>query len=488
MTATAALKILTIDDTPSNLRFLAAVFEAEGLIVATAEGGQEGIDKATADPPDIVLCDLRMPGMDGLETLVRLKIAAPQIPVVMLTSHGDVATAVEAIKRGAEDFLIRPIQSDRLVLTVRRALERRELKVEVESLRRLVDRQGHLARLITPSPLMRGLVESIRQVAGSNFTVLIHGETGTGKELVARAIHQESSRSAKPFIAVDSGAIPDTLFESELFGYEKGAFSGADRRKEGYFQMAESGTLFLDEVSNLPVASQPKLLRAIQEHQIRPVGGVRTQNADVRIIAATNDSLVEQINKGLFRQDLYFRLAEYAIALPPLRERREDILALARCFLEEASVELKRPASVIADSAAAMLQEYNWPGNIRQLRNVMRRAALQGTGVALVAGDIEAMLLDDGQSVEMAAAAAPQAVAATPAGNAAVHKIDGMSLRDVARLAQEEAEKLAIIEALRATRGHKQKAAQLLKTDYKTLFVKLKRYGLGNGGQLGDAG
>jgi DNA-binding NtrC family response regulator len=486
MAATTALKILTIDDTPPNLRFLQAVFEAEGFSVAMAESGQEAITQAQANPPDIVLCDLRMPGMDGLETLARLKAGAPQLPVIMLTSHGDVATAVEAIKRGAEDFLIRPIQSDRLVLTVRRALERRELKVEVESLRRLVDRQGHLARLLTPCPLMRGLVESIRQVAKSNFTVLIHGETGTGKELVARAIHQESERAVRPFIAIDCGAIPDTLVESELFGYEKGAFSGADRRKEGHFQMAESGTLFLDEVSNLPVSSQPKLLRAIQEHQIRLVGSSRAHQIDVRIIAATNDSLLDQINKGLFRQDLYFRLAEYAIALPPLRERREDIVVLARSFLEEASVELKRPASVIADSAAGLLQAYRWPGNIRQLRNVMRRAALQTAGVEIGAADIEPMLRDEGQPGDTPAAAlAPVELA--PA-NIKANKIDGMSLRDVARIAQEEAEKSAIVEALRATRGHKQKAAQLLKTDYKTLFVKLKRYGLGNDRQMADSG
>jgi DNA-binding NtrC family response regulator len=486
MAATTALKILTIDDTPPNLRFLQAVFEAEGFSVAMAESGQEAITQAQANPPDIVLCDLRMPGMDGLETLARLKAGAPQLPVIMLTSHGDVATAVEAIKRGAEDFLIRPIQSDRLVLTVRRALERRELKVEVESLRRLVDRQGHLARLLTPCPLMRGLVESIRQVAKSNFTVLIHGETGTGKELVARAIHQESERAVRPFIAIDCGAIPDTLVESELFGYEKGAFSGAEPRKEGHFQMAESGTLFLDEVSNLPLSSQPKLLRAIQEHQIRLVGSSRAHQIDVRIIAATNDSLLDQINKGLFRQDLYFRLAEYAIALPPLRERREDIVVLARSFLEEASVELKRPASVIADSAAGLLQAYRWPGNIRQLRNVMRRAALQTAGVEIGAADIEPMLRDEGQPGDTPAAAlAPVELA--PA-NIKANKIDGMSLRDVARIAQEEAEKSAIVEALRATRGHKQKAAQLLKTDYKTLFVKLKRYGLGNDRQMADSG
>src|SRR5260370_6386895 len=357
-----------------------------------AESGEEALSGAADELPDLVLLDLRMPGMGGMETISRFKALAAELPVIMLTSYGEVSEAVEAIKRGAEDFLIRPIQSDRLTLTVRRALERSELKAQVEHLRRLVDRQGYLARLIAPSPRMRELVEQIRQVADSNFTVLIQGETGTGKELVARAIHQESPRAAEPFIAIDCGAIPDTLVESELFGHEKGAFSGADRRKEGHFQMANAGTLFLDEVSNLPLPSQPKLLRAIQERQIRTVGSSRAMPVDVRIIVATNESLRDHIDKGLFRQDLYYRLAEFAISLPPLRERREDILPLAQHFLEEASVELKRPGSVIAQSAARVLQACPWPGNIRQLRNVMRRAVLQAPGVTTDANDIQPLL------------------------------------------------------------------------------------------------
>ncbi len=468
-------RILAVDDSPANLKMLEAVFQAEGFATAAVESGEAALARIASDPPDVVLLDLRMPGMDGIETLDRLKTTAPQLPVIMLTAYGDIQTAVQAIKHGAEDFLIRPIQNDRVVLSVRQALERRKLRIEVESLRRMVDRQGYLARLMTPSAPMRELVDAIRRVAASNFTVLIQGETGTGKELVARAIHQESQRANMPFVAIDAGAIPEALVESELFGHEKGAFSGAVRRKDGHFQMANTGTLFLDEVSNLPLASQPKLLRAIQERQIRPVGSSRATAVDVRVIAASNANLQEHSARGLFRQDLYFRLAEFVISLPPLRERREDILPLARAFLEEARVELKRPASLLTDSGARVLQAYHWPGNIRQLRNVMRRAALQSSRVAIEAADIEPMLSEENSGADTQAAASAVPRPAPP-------KIepDGASLRDIAKLALEEAEKQAIVAALRATNGHKQKAARLLKTDYKTLFVKLKRYGLGH--------
>ena len=478
-------KILVVDDTAANLSLLHAIFENQEFSVGLASSGEEALSKAADNVPDIALLDLRMPGIGGMETLSRFKKLATEMPVIMLTSHGEVAEAVEAIKRGAEDFLIRPIQSDRLVLTVKRALERRELKTQVQNLRRLVDRpQGYLARLMAPSPRMLEVVDLIRQVADSNFTVLISGETGTGKELAARAIHQESMRAEQPFIAIDSGAIPDALVESELFGYEKGAFSGAERRKEGHFQMANAGTLFLDEVSNLPTPSQPKLLRAIQERQVRPVGSSRATPVDVRIVAATNENMLDRVEKGQFRQDLYYRLAEFVISLPALRERREDIEPLARLFLEEASVELKRRPSVITPAGMNRLQTYSWPGNVRQLRNLMRRAALQAQAVEIDARDLEPLL----EATVSAANLEPLApVAAAPLSGAGdtltTPAFNGGSLKDIARQAIEAAEKQAIVEALRATGGNKQKAAQRLKTDYKTLFLKLKRYGLSNNRQ-----
>ncbi len=478
-------RILVVDDTPANLRLLQATFELQGFTVIDAQSGEAALSEAARNTPDLVLLDLRMPGMSGMETLSKLKAMAADLPVIILTLYGEVPEAVEAIKCGAEDFLVRPIESERLILTVRRALERCELKTQVDNLRRLVDRQGYLARLMTPSPQMRELANLIRRVADSNFTVLIQGETGTGKELVARAIHQESPRADNPFIAIDAGAIPEALVESELFGYEKGAFSGADRRRDGHFQTANGGTLFLDEVSNLPISSQPKLLRAIQERQVLPVGATRVVAVDVRLIAASNHSLDNSVSKDLFREDLYYRLAEFVISLPPLRERREDILPLAHAFLGEATVELKRPASVITEGAANLLRDCAWPGNIRQLRNVMRRAALQTTGVAIDAKDLQALLqVASGSSHEPPAAVHAASPSAAWDTAAAAVSNNGRSLKDIARVAFEAAEKQAIAEALRTTGGHKQKAAQLLQTDYKTLFVKLKRYGIGRDHQV----
>ncbi len=265
----SAAKILITDDNLMNRRLLAAVFESQGFQIRLSESGEEALKEIAAEVPSVLLLDLRMPGMDGLEVLRKAKEVAPQLPVILLTAHGDLPDAVQAIKLGAYDFLARPINNDKLVLTVRRALERQQLMGEVQDLRRQLDAASSLGRFNTSGQAIRGIVHQIQQVAGSSLTVLIQGETGTGKELVARAIHQQSSRSAKPFVAIDCGAIPENLLESELFGYEKGAFSGADRRKEGYFQTAEGGSMFLDEVANLPVGTQAKLLRVIQERHVR---------------------------------------------------------------------------------------------------------------------------------------------------------------------------------------------------------------------------
>src|SRR5262249_39070559 len=321
------------DDTPANRRLLAAVFKTEGFEVTLAEDGRQALAAALAAPPHVAVLDVNMPNMDGLETLEKLKAQLPIVPVIMLTAHGDIPTAVEAIRRGAYDFLTRPINNDKLVVTVRRAIERQELMGEVQTLRqRLTD--SSLARLMGPSAHVRRVIQQVEQVATSLLTVLIQGETGTGKELVARAIHQSSERRAKPFIAIDCGAIPENLLESELFGYEKGAFSGADRRKEGHFQIAGGGTLFLDEIGNLTPATQAKLLRVLQERIVYPLGATKPVPLDVRVIAATNESLDDTIAAGKFRQDLYFRLAEFGIRLPPLRERRDDIRPLAMRFQE----------------------------------------------------------------------------------------------------------------------------------------------------------
>jgi len=459
----SAAKILITDDNLMNRRLLAAVFESQGFQIRLSESGEEALKEIAAEVPSVLLLDLRMPGMDGLEVLRKAKEVAPQLPVILLTAHGDLPDAVQAIKLGAYDFLARPINNDKLVLTVRRALERQQLMGEVQDLRRQLDAASSLGRFNTSGQAIRGIVHQIQQVAGSSLTVLIQGETGTGKELVARAIHQQSSRSAKPFVAIDCGAIPENLLESELFGYEKGAFSGADRRKEGYFQTAEGGSMFLDEVANLPVGTQAKLLRVIQERHVQPLGGTRSFPMDIRFIAAANEALDSQVSAGRFRQDLYYRLAEFIIVLPPLRERRDDILPLARRFQEEASVELRRPVQGISDAAAEILVNHNWPGNVRELRNLVRQAVLQASGSMIEVSDI--------RQVGMKRTASPSITAevAVPMGS---------SLKEISDSASSAAEKQAIVEALRASRGNKSRAARLLKVDYKTLHVKIKRYSL----------
>jgi two-component system nitrogen regulation response regulator GlnG len=456
-------KILITDDNLMNRRLLAAVFESQGFQIRLAESGEEALKEIAAELPSVLLLDLRMPGMDGLEVLRKAKEVAPQLPVILLTAHGDLPDAVQAIKLGAYDFLARPINNDKLVLTVRRALERQQLMGEVQDLRRQLEAASSLGRFNTSGQAIRGIVHQIQQVAGSSLTVLIQGETGTGKELVARAIHQQSSRSAKPFVAIDCGAIPENLLESELFGYEKGAFSGADRRKEGYFQTAEGGSMFLDEVANLPVGTQAKLLRVIQERHVQPLGGTRSFPMNIRFIAAANEALDSQVSAGRFRQDLYYRLAEFIIVLPPLRERRDDILPLARRFQEEASVELRRPVQGISDAAAEILVNHNWPGNVRELRNLVRQAVLQASGPMIDVSDIRQV------GMKRTASASITAEVAVPMGS---------SLKEISDSASAAAEKQAIVEALRTSRGNKSRAARLLKVDYKTLHVKIKRYSL----------
>jgi DNA-binding NtrC family response regulator len=457
------LRILVADDDATNRKLLSAVFQAEGFEVIAVTDGPEALQRIAAEPPDLVLLDVRMPGLSGIDTLRRIRETAPQLPVIMLTAHGEIADAVEATKLGALDFLVRPIPNEKLILTARRALELQKLEGEVRDLRRRLSAAGDLVRMMGPSEQVHKLVRQVEEVAPTLLTVLILGETGTGKELVARAIHHQSGREKGAFIPVDCGAIPETLVESELFGHEKGAFSGAERKREGHFQAAEGGTLFLDEIGNLTSATQSKLLRVLQERRVQPLGGSRSVPVDVRVIAATNEQLEQQVSGGKFRQDLFYRLAEFNIRLPPLRERREDIIPLALRFLEEAGLELRRPVGSLAPQAQEILGSHPWPGNVRELRNVIRQAVLQSRDVVIPAEEIGRLIGAAGKKAPVSAAAAPR---------------PGASLREIAAAAALEAEKQAIVEALRASRGNKSEAARMLRTDFKTLHLKMKRYGL----------
>jgi DNA-binding NtrC family response regulator len=454
----ATPRLLVIDDDPASCRLVAAMFRGEPLEVAIANGGEAGLARIDELAPDVVLLDVRMPDLDGIDVLRRIGPQERGVPVIMLTAENDVKLAVQAIQLGAFDYQTKPVDQDQLVRAVKRALETRALRTEVATLRRQLGSQD-LAPQMGPSAAVRRVIEQVDAVAATDFSVLVLGETGTGKELVAQAIHRRSDRREHPFIALDCGAIPESLIESELFGHEKGAFTGADRRRRGQLELATGGTVFLDEIGNMPISLQAKLLRVLESRNIQPVGGARPTRIDVRFIAATNDDLQRRASEGAFRPDLFFRLAQYTVQLPPLRDRREDIAHLARRFLEEVCVELKRPVVAIAPDALALLDAHAWPGNVRELRNVIRQAALETTGTVL-------------------AKSAVQRFAGKPSARTARSASHGRSLREVANAAAREAERDLITETLRATAGNKAEAARALETDYKTLHVKMKALGI----------
>lgn len=461
-------KILVIDDAPAQGRLLKAVLKAAGYDeVQSAETGAQGLEQARTFSPDLVILDLQLPDMSGMDVLAKLKAEQPQLPVIMLTGNTDIQIAVRAIQSGAYHFLTKPFESEQLLVTVERALEKNELVAEVKALRQKAGRSEALARIVGQSAVIQAVTAQIQKVAPSDLTVLIQGETGSGKELAARALHEESPRKGRPFVAIDCGAIAENLLESELFGHEKGAFSGAERKKEGQLVLAQGGTLFLDEIGNLPLGLQSKMLRVLQERQVRPVGADKAVPINVRFIAATNAPLEEEAKAGKFRSDLYYRLAEFTLSLPPLRERREDIPALCQKFMEEAGSELRRSVSTIDAKARELLIEHDWPGNIRELRNVIRQAVLMTPDFTLHAEQIKELLKSNRKGAAR--------VSVNPLE---VSLPTGASLKEIADSAAEAAEKQAIRDVLRSTQGNKSQASKILRTDYKTLHLKIKKYGL----------
>jgi len=456
-------RLLVVDDDPVMVRLLRAIFVREGYDVSGAEDGEVGLARAAAEKPDLVILDFDLPKLDGMQVLERLKTAARDLPIVMLTGNDDVKLAVRAMQLGASDYVTKPFEPEEIVVVVRHALEVRALTTEVEDLRRQIGAAAGLDVQMGNSSAIRRVIEQVKTVAATNFSVMVLGETGTGKELVAAALHRQSERRAKPFVALDCGAIPEALLESELFGHEKGAFTGADRRRAGHFHLAESGTLFLDEIGNLPLGLQAKLLRVLESRQLRAVGAGQSTSIDVRFIAATNNDLQARVADGQFRSDLYFRLAQYTISLPPLRERADDIQHLADRFMREVGVDLRRPMQGIAPEVLALLQAHPWPGNVRQLRNVIRQAVLESNDLILDRASIEPLL-------------APGTVAGTKEIPAPA--LGGRSLKEIADEASLEAERRAICDTLRETHGNKSQAARALRTDFKTLHVKMKNLGI----------
>jgi DNA-binding NtrC family response regulator len=477
--------VLIVDDDPALLQALreALRLRMEGVTVDTADSGRTALDLITAMDYDAIITDIKMPGTDGFALLAEIRRLRPDTPTLMITGHGDHALATDALRGGAYDFIQKPIDRDYFVVSLRRAIQIAELRhhikeqqlalechaneleqtlknrtSELQEVKRAIE--SPLRWLIGQSRQMEKVVQQIRQVADSPLSIIVEGETGTGKELVARAIHQLSPRGNKPFVAVDCGAIPDTLIESELFGHEKGAFTGAHQRNEGRFQLAEGGSLFLDEIVNLPLPMQAKLLRALQERWVQPLGSKHPVHLDVRIIVASNVSLAQEAHAGRFRHDVYYRLNEFVITLPPLRER-DDILDLAYRFLVEATMEFGRTCREISEAAAEILVRYPWPGNVRELRNVVRRAVLLASDL-IQPGDLS--LLPVGASPTIPLRRDPAA--------------DRSSLKEIAGAAAADAEQQAIRRALEITMGNKSEAARLLRTDYKTLHLKMKQYGV----------
>lgn len=455
------MKILVVDDEAEIREVLSRVLEREGYQVITAADGTAALEQLGSERPSVILLDLVMPKLGGMDALPRIKQAAPEIPVIICTGQMDLATAVQAMRLGAYDYLTKPLDLDILILTVRRAVDRQELRARIEELESQGEAVSLTERMGSSREIQR-LVQQVAQVGRSTFTVLVRGETGTGKELVARAIHKQSARRDGPFIAVDCGAIPDTLVESELLGYERGAFTGALRRKQGQFQLAHGGTLFLDEIGNVPLAIQPKLLRVLEERQVYPLGGTRPAAVDIRIIAASSLNFEEEIRAGRFRADLYYRLNEFTIVVPPLRSRREDTASLANRFVAEASMELGKSVRGLSDDAMKLLRGHSWPGNVRELKNVIRKATLLAMDVI---------------TPEHLPALDPAAAQTQPASGPPRLSED-LSLRETTELAMEEAARQAIERALRAAKGNKSQAARLLRTDYTTLHSKMKRYGI----------
>lgn len=456
-------KILVVDDDPDFRWATGNVLRSSGYRVLEAQDGEEALGLLEKDIPELVLLDYRMPGQSGLEVTEQMKQRIPAVPIIMITAYGDVKHAVKAMKMGVYDYVTKPVDNNDLLFTMKRALEKQDLMQEVEYLRRALGERASLYELMGNSDRIKELVRLVEKVGPAPFTVLIEGESGSGKEIVARALYGLSKRKEGPFVAVDCGAIPETLIESELFGYRKGAFTGANTDKPGQFEMADGGTLFLDEVGNLPYPAQQKLLRAMQERVVQRLGATEVCPVDVRIIAATNQTLEKDVESGDFRSDLYFRLKEFVVKIPPLRERRDDISYLTKRFIDEAERELNKKCRGLSKATFGSLFAHHWPGNVRELRNVIRQAVLLCEEDAYIGPD---HLMLSGQL--MAAATA------TDLG-ASQEVYDGKRpLKEIVKIFTDDLEKRIISEAIAEAKGNKSEAARRLKIDYKTLLRKIK--------------
>ncbi len=441
------IKILIVDDEESVRESLAAWLERDGYTVETAPEGRSALEKLRAGPWSLVLLDLKMPGMDGLQVLTEARAIHPELPVLMMTAYATVDTAVQAIKCGAWDYLVKPFDAEELSLAVEKIASQEQLRHENQVLRKALKREVRFRELLSKSPAMRACFDLARAAARSNSTILVLGESGTGKEVFARAIHAESPRARGPFVAVSCAALTETLLESELFGHERGAFTGAVNRRKGKFEAAAGGTLFLDEVGDISPKLQLDLLRVLEDRQFFRVGGNEPVKAEVRIVAATNRDLEKAVASGSFREDLFYRLNVIPVRLPPLRDRLEDLPLLVENFLERLSIELEKPLHGVSADAMALMMAHRWPGNIRELRNVLERGAVIATSPIIGAAELGL--------VSAPAVAAEQRLASL-----------------------EELERRHIGFVLDQLEGRVAPAARVLGIDRATLYNKIKKYGL----------
>lgn len=450
-------KILIVDDNKDMRFILSNILQDAGFDITAVGDGLRAIKEVKEKSPALVLLDIRLPGKDGISVLEEIRKIDKDLLVIMLTAYADVKSAVRAMKLGAYDYITKPFNPEEIVLVVKKALHTRHLSDEVNTLKQRLSETAEVEELIGDSPEIKQVIKQVKLIAPTNMTVILEGESGTGKELIAKMIHQESPRKDKPFVAVNCGAIPDTLIESELFGYEKGAFTGAESRKEGEFERANGGTLFLDEITNLSLPAQAKLLRVLENKQIQHLGGKKTIDVDVRIIAATNVSLSEEVRIGKFRHDLFYRLNEFYIAIPALRERKDDIPILAQYILEKANQEFNKNVKGFSPMVINAFLNYSWPGNVRELKNVIRRA----------------VLLTNSEYIEPCHL--PQDIIASPEDDEGLKTFDHrLPLNEITRKIERE----LIIKALAEAGGNKTKAAELLGIHRKALYRRIKSVGL----------
>ncbi len=449
-------KILVVDDEHLIRWSLEQNLKKQGYEVSTAGSGEDALRLLQEDPPDLMLLDIQLPGMNGMEVLEKVKDLEDEVIVIMVTALGVLETAVKAMRLGAYDYINKPFNLDELAIVIKKALETRELKREVAHLRAVQPKRFSIDSIIGASSDLQHVLSMVRKIAQSDAgTVLIQGESGTGKELIAKALHYESGRADKPFMAINCAAVPETLLESELMGHEKGAFTDAKSQKKGLFEMANGGTVFLDEIGDMPMPIQAKLLRVLEDRTFRRVGGTRDIHVDIRIVSATNRDLLQAIEETIFRNDLYYRLQVIPIFLPPLRERRGDILVLAQSFIENFNKEFGKNVRGISQAAEKILTEYDWPGNIRELRNVIERAVILEDDEMMEAEHLPRELV----SRAVPAGGSPLVFALPP---------EGIDIEDV--------ERELIRQALESSDGNQSKAAKKLNLGIDAFRYRMKKF------------